>query len=101
MTATRDKLIAAAQSLPDLIAAAKDVDPQFAASLTSKPLLASKTPWGTLAGGLIAWGAARYGFNLSAGDVELISGLGVLVGGYAMRYVTSGPIGSVLPPKAP
>lgn len=96
-----DTLVAKAQSLTDLVAAAREADPVLAAALTAKPLALSKTPWGTLAAGLVAWGAARWGLDLDPTLTDLVAGVGVLAGSYLMRLVTSGPISSVLPPKAP
>lgn len=92
----RDQIIADAKSLPDLINTAKSVDPQLAASLTPKALLASKSPAGTLASGIVAWLVPRYGLGWDQATCDLVAGAAVLAGGYAMRYITTSPISGIL-----
>ena len=93
---TRDKLVADARSLPDLIAKAQMVDPALAEQLTNKSLLASKSPPGTLIAGVVAWLAAKYGLGWDQATCDLIAGVAVLLGGYAMRYITKSPIGGII-----
>ena len=92
----RDKIIADAKSLPDLIATAKTVDPDLAAQLTPKALIASKSPAGTLAAGVVAWLVSHYGLGWDQATCDLVAGLAVLAGGYAMRYITASPIGGII-----
>ena len=92
----RDQVIADAKSLPDLIAKAQTVDPALAEQLTAKSLAASKTPWGTLASGIIGWLVAHYGLGWDSATCDLVAGGAVLLGSYAMRYVTKSPIGGIL-----
>ena len=87
-----DSAVAAAQSLPDLVGKLETVAPALAEQLTSKPLLASRTPWGTLLGAGVAWASARYGLGLDPNATALVAGMGVLAGSYAMRYVTRRPV---------
>ncbi len=95
-TAAVNEAIAAAKSLPNLIANLYALDPALATQLETKPLLASKTPWGTLAAGVIAWVSSRYGFGFDETTCGLLSGMAVLLGSYAMRAVTKQPIAGVL-----
>jgi hypothetical protein len=103
MTAsTRDLLIADAQSAADLVAKAAIADPALAAALTPKVLLLSRSPVGVLAAGVIVWLAAKFGLNLDPTTVDVASAGGVLLAGYAMRYITKAPIeGVVKTPAAP
>lgn len=87
-----DSAVAAAQNLPDLVANLEAVDPTLAEQLTAKPLLASRTPWGTLLCAVVAWVSARYGIGLDPNATALVAGMGVLAGSYAMRYVTRRPV---------
>ncbi len=89
---TRDRIIADARSLPDLIAKAKQVDPQLAQQLTEKPLIASKTVWGTALTMGVSWAATRYGLGWDANTCALVSGLLVLGTSAAIRRITAGPI---------
>ena len=59
-TAAVNAAIATAKSLPNLIANLYALDPALATQLESKTLLASKTPWGTLTAGVVAWVSSRY-----------------------------------------
>ncbi|HXT81395.1 MAG TPA: hypothetical protein VN702_17655 [Acetobacteraceae bacterium] len=84
--------ITAARDMPSLIANLKTVDPALAAPLEGKALLASKTPWGTLAVAVVSWAASRYGFGWDDQTCALIAGLGIVGGSYLMRALTSSPI---------
>lgn len=103
---TRNALIEDAKGLPDLIEKAKVADPQLADFLLGKSLIASKTPWGVLAGSGIGFLATHYGLACAANsvatncwtpeDINLAGGFaamaGAFIGSYIMRYVTSAPI---------
>ena len=94
--------IADAKDLPGLIAGVSAINPALATQLESKPLLASRTPWGTVAAGVVAWLSSRYGLGFDETTCSLIAGGGVLLGSYAMRYVTKQPVaGIVTSPVAP
>ena len=95
-TTAVNEAIAAAKSLPNLIANLYALDPALAAQLESKPLLASKSPWGTLAAGVVAWLSSRYGFGFDETTCGLVSGVAVLLGSYAMRAITKQPVVGVL-----
>lgn len=92
----RDDAIAAAQNLPTLVAGLKAADPALAQSLEGKALLASKSPWGTLAGGIVAWLAAHYGLGWDQATCDLVAGAGVLVAAYLMRKITAAPISGIV-----
>ena len=64
----------------------------MAQALSGKALIASKTPWGVLLTALVAYGASKYGVGWSEQTCELVAGAGVLVGSYAMRYLSPGRI---------
>ena len=102
-TAAVNDAVAAAKSLPNLIANLYAVDPALATQLESKPLLASKTPWGTLGAGAVAWVSSRYGFGFDETTCGLVSGAAVLLGSYVLRALTKQPIAGVLttPPVTP
>lgn len=87
--------IRAAQDVPSLVANIKAVDPGLADQLTDKALVYSKTPWGTLAVAGVSWLASRYGLGWSPEVCALVGALGLLVGSYTMRYVSSSPIGGL------
>jgi hypothetical protein len=95
-TAAVNDAVSAAKSLPNLIANLYALDPALATQLETKPLLASKTPWGTLAAGMVGWVSSRYGFGFDANTCSLVSGFAVLVGSYAMRALTRQPIAGLL-----
>lgn len=83
----RDRIVASAHSLPDLVAKAETLDPALAAKLKGQAAIASATPVGALLGGAIGLIAARYGLGLDAEMVNLISGGLVLGGGYVAHWV--------------
>lgn len=99
-----------AKDLPGLAADAQAIDPAAAQQLASKALIASKSPWGTVAAAGIGWGAAKLGLTCAAGvvsascwtpdTVNLVAGFaaigGAWVGAYVMRWVTSKPIAGLL-----
>ena len=95
-TAAVNEAIATAKSLPNLIANLYALDPALATQLETKPLLASRTPWGTLAAGMVGWISSRYGFGFDETTCSLIAGLAVLLGSYAMRSVTKQPVAGIL-----
>jgi hypothetical protein len=97
-TTIKDQLIGGAKDLPDLIAKAKTFDPDLAASLTGKALIASKSPWGSLLGGIVTWLAAKEGLGWDETTCNLVAGAGVLVGAYLMRWITKGSITGIVSP---
>ena len=95
-TETVNQVVADARSLPELVRGFERTSPDLAKSIEGKSLIASRTPWGVLLAGAIGWAAARYGLGWDSNTVDLVAGLAVLAGGYAMRYVTTGPIRGLL-----
>jgi hypothetical protein len=95
-TALINSIVAGAQSLPGLIASLQAVDPSLATQLESKPLIASKTPWGVLLVAGIAWGSAKYGLGFDATTDTLVAGAGVVLGSYLMRLITKQPVSGVI-----
>lgn len=87
-----DRAVAAAQSVPDLVNKLQAADPALAQQLEGKALLASKTPWGTLACAGVAYAAAKWGLHWDETTVDLVAGGGLVVGAYLMRAVTASPI---------
>jgi hypothetical protein len=94
-----DSAVTAAQSLPDLIGKLEAIDPVLASQLSGKALLASRTPWGVLASGIVGWIVAHYGLGLDEATTNSIAGLFVLIGSFAMRYITRTPITSITIPS--
>ncbi len=97
-----------AEDVPAAIKAIAALSPDFA----PKALLASRSPAGTLVGTVVGWAVAKYGLACSAAaaasagcwdatTVNVVTGVlvlaGTAIGAYVMRYITSKPIGSVLP----
>lgn len=93
--------VSRSSTLLELVANLRTADPALAQQIEGKSLLASRTPWGTLLAGIIAWGAAHYGLNLSPDAQVELAGLGVVIGSYAMRYVTAAPISSIVSGQKP
>ena len=89
---TRDKIIADAQSLPDLIASAEAYDPILAKTLTGKALVASKSVWGPVVGAGVTWIVTKYGIGWDANLCAEVSGAIVLIVSAVIRSVTAGPI---------
>ena len=114
----RDQVIAEARSLPDLLAKAQTVDPALVQQLTAKSLVASKTPYGTIAFTAVAWLATHYGLacpvniatqGATSGTIAVVQGcwtpdtinmlsglaavVGAGVGSAIMRCITKSPIG--------
>lgn len=96
-----DRVVASAQSLPDLIQKASVSDPALASMFTGKALIASKTPWGTLAGGIVAYVAGRYGFQWDQATCDLVAGAGVLLASFVMRYISPLPVTGILTAATP
>lgn len=92
MDRSTNKAIAAAQDVPTLIKGLQAANPALAEQLTGKPLLASRTPWGTLAVAGVSWLASRYGLGWDDTTCAVVAGAGVLAGAYAMRAITTSPI---------
>ena len=100
-TTATDQAIAAARDLPDLINKAALLDPALAAKFTGQALIASRTPWGTLAGALVAWLVSKYGLGWDQATCDLMAGAGVLLGAYLMRTITEHPITGLLRAATP
>lgn len=81
-------LTAISADLPDIIKEVETIDP----ALAPKALLASRTPWGTLAVTALGWLLAKYGLHWDSNVVDLVAGGSVLLGSFGMRYITSAPI---------
>lgn len=96
-TAAVNTAVADAKNLPELVSNLQVVAPQLAAPFFGKALLASKSPWGTLAAGLVSYTASKYGFGWPPELCAAVAGGGVLLGSYAMRLFTKQPITSLLP----
>ena len=90
-----DDAIADARSLPALLAKLKTASPDAYGQLVGKPLIASRSPWGTITVAIVAWLASRYGLGWDEGTCTIVGGLGVIAGSYAMRWLTTSPIRSV------
>lgn len=85
-TTTRDNIIAASNSLPELIQRASMLDPPLAAALTGQAKTASATPLGALIGAGLAWVAAHYGLDWGASFDNLAAGLAIVGGGYLTHW---------------
>ena len=66
---------------------------------TGKALIASRTPWGTIGGCIIAWVLGRYGFHLDPDTCNFFSGVAIVLASYGMRYLTHQPITGVIRAK--
>jgi hypothetical protein len=101
MATVRDMLIADAKSLPDLIAKAAAADPALAKQLTAKPLVASKSVWGSAIALVVSWCVTRYGLGWDDGTSALVTGLIDMAVTAAVRVVTSQPINGIVKGTAP
>ena len=96
--------IARARTLPELIAS---LPPSLAAQLETKPLLLSKSPPGVLIASVIAWVSTRYGIGWDDTTCSLITGVVLLLAGYALRAITRQPVAGIVstpagtPPAVP
>lgn len=97
VTVERDRIIASAVSLPDLIAKAETLDPAMANKLKGQATAASATPVGALVGGAVGLVVTRYGLGWDAATVNLVSGTLILVGGYIAHWVQA-RVTSIVPP---
>lgn len=102
---------AGATDVPQVARALAVLDPDLA----PKALIASKTPWGTVAVAAVSGLATKYGLACGAvatascwtpETVDWVAGVatlaGTVIGSYIMRYVTKTPIaGVVTAPPAP
>lgn len=84
---TRDKLIADADNLPDLIARAQTIDPELFDRLNGKAMAASATAPGVFAVWLVTTLATNLGTNWTAATDQEIAGALVLLVGYAMHWL--------------
>lgn len=92
--------ISEAKSLPALLANLQAIDPDLAKQLETKPLIASRTPWGVALASLIGMAAAHYGIGLDTDTDALLSGtvvvLFTLAGSYGMRLLTKQPVAGIV-----
>lgn len=91
-----DQAVAEAKNVPELVAGLQAVNPGLAQQIAGKALIASKTPWGTVASGLIGWGVSHWALGWDQATCDLVAGLCVLAGSYAMRYITAAPIRGIV-----
>lgn len=89
----RNKIIADAKSLPELIQLAEQADPDFAKQLKSKALISSKSVWVTMASSAVSWVVTRYALNWDADTCMVATWVVITVCAAAVRWVTAGPIG--------
>ena len=87
-SAVLNAAVAASTDLVSLHAKLETIDPTLAASLESKPLAASKTPWGVLGAAAVAYASSRYGLGLDQSMDALIAGAAVLAASYLMRWLS-------------
>ena len=89
-----------AKDLPALISNLQAIDPTLATQLETKPLLASRTPWGVALTSLIAMAATHYGIGLDTQTDALLSGgivlLATLAASYGMRLITKQPVAGIV-----
>ena len=97
----RDEIIRQASSAEDLLHKAQASDPELVKQLTSKPLLASKTIWGTLIALVLSYLVTRFGLGLDADLQALISGCIVMAANAALRAITAGPIKGIIATPPP
>lgn len=100
-TTPADQAVGFARDIPSLIKQAAVFDPDLAAKWTGKSLAASKSPWGSLAGGIVSWLVAHYGIGWDAATCDLVAGAGVLIASYAMRMITELPITGIFRAATP
>lgn len=114
--APADLVANSARNFQDFLEKATAIAPDVAKQFTGKALIASKTPWGTIAGGLVAWLAAKYGLTCTAAvtattgcwtpeTINIVSGIAVLAGtfimSYVMRYISPLPVTGILTSATP
>jgi len=95
--------IAQARSLPGLIANLQHINPDLVAQLETKPLLASRTVWGTLLAWGIGWLTTRYGLDWPTETCGLVAGACMWAASIALRWITKGPVAGIVrtPPGVP
>jgi hypothetical protein len=98
---TRDRIVAGAQSVPDLIAKASVLDPALAQKFEGKALVASKTLWGTLIGMGVSWLVTKYALNWDATTSAYVTGAITMGITGALRTVTDSPITGLLKKSPP
>lgn len=98
----RDRIVADAKNVPDLIAKAQKVDPQLAQQLTGKSLFSSRSPPGIAIAAVFTWLSTKYGFGWDSSTVDMLTLVAGVVAAYGMRALTSAPIASLFrTPTAP
>lgn len=93
---THDKVVAEARSEQDLREKAKVEAPQLFKKLSEKPLVASKTVWGTAATMLVAWGVTKWGLDLDANEQEAVTDVAVMGVVAFLRYISVGSISGLV-----
>lgn len=92
-----NQAIADAKTLPQLIA---NLPPDVAIQLEAKPLIASRTVYGTFLATLIGLAAAKYGLGFDTQTDQLLAGGVVLVAttltSAVLRMMTKQPIAGLL-----
>lgn len=96
---SRDDIVSAAQSLPDLVSKAQAFDPAVAAALTPKALISSKTPIGIIVTYIVTLIASKYGLGWDPDFCQMAAGIGVLAAAYVMRRITVSPISGIFKAK--
>ena len=95
-----DKAIATSASKTELVDKLQVVAPDLAAALVGKALIASKSPWGTIAGTVIGYVVAKYVLGWDENTQQVLAGAVVLAftaaAAYIMRYFTSAPIVAIV-----
>src|SRR5580658_3740546 len=85
--------VRAAQDMPALVANLRTVNPDLAQQIEGKALIASKSPWGTLACSAVGFLAAKYGLTCTVASaaaancwtpdtVNLIGGAAAMAGAF-------------------
>lgn len=101
----KDKAVADAATVPELVTNLKTVDPGLAQQIEGKSALGSKTLWFTPISALVTFLVSKYALPWDPATVNLVSG--VLAFGAStlvamvMRFFTKAPIVSLRPVPVP
>lgn len=99
---SRDELIQAAKSGPDLLLQAQAYDPALAKRLQGEALVESKTLWGAGLTMAMGWLASRYALGWDPQFCALVAGLASLATHGAIHWLTDYPmIANPTPADAP
>jgi len=88
-----------AASFSDLVRNWERVDPDLAEALKGKPLILSKTPWGVIVCYILGLALGHFGIEMSDAGTQVLAGVFVLIGSYAMRYITTARINGIVKPN--